>query len=117
MIFGIGVDSVDIDRFEDYNLRSNSNVIFTKKELEYCLTKPKPSQHLAARFAGKEAIVKAFNSVGLELMPGNIEILNDEKGRPEASISEEKLREFNIKISISHSKNLAVGFSIVVKKE
>ena len=61
-IKGIGVDAVDIERFRDSILRTPSMVdrIFTIPELEYVEPKSDPVPSLAARFAAREAVMKAM---------------------------------------------------------
>ncbi len=63
MIIGIGIDIVDIKRFKGAIERwgeSFTHRLFTEDELEYCLKKKRPEEHLAARFAAKEAFFKAI---------------------------------------------------------
>lgn len=65
-IKGIGVDAVDIERFRESLLRTPSMLerIFTVPELEYVEPKADPVPSLAARFAAREAVMKAM-SLGL----------------------------------------------------
>jgi holo-[acyl-carrier protein] synthase len=63
MILGIGIDIVDIKRFKGAIERWGDSLtarLFTKEELSYCLSKKRPEEHLAARFAAKEAFFKAI---------------------------------------------------------
>jgi len=63
MIIGIGVDIVDVKRFESIIYRWRERFlrrIFTDKEIRYCNTKKHPAQRFATRFAAKEAFVKAL---------------------------------------------------------
>ena len=59
-IRGIGVDCVDISRFEDLKAHFIKKV-YTRKEIKYCRSKMAPAQHFAGRFAGKEAVIKAMD--------------------------------------------------------
>jgi holo-[acyl-carrier protein] synthase len=63
VIVGIGIDIVDIAELtESVGDRPRMRArVFTRRELEYCRSRPQPAQHLAARFAAKEA---AFKAVG-----------------------------------------------------
>lgn len=99
------------------------NKIFTKRELAYCKTKGAPEQHLAARFAAKEAVYKAFG--GDEKMPilwTDVEILNEKNGKPKVMLKgsakrlKEKRRISNVVVSLSHTKNYAVGNCILLRK-
>ncbi len=123
MILGIGIDIIEIDRikksvdkFGDHFLSK----IYTPNELEYCLNKHNKYQHLAARFAAKEAIYKALSSEwGREISWQDIDIMNEPNGLPIAKFSG-KLEEFinkdkDIKISMSHSDNYVTCVAIVYK--
>ena len=111
----VGIDCVDIPRF-DKDVLSNENFlrrIFTKKEIQYCNRKAKPSQHFAARFAGKEAIVKALSQCNIKVPSNQIEILNNREGIPFVRILNEKCKDLEIKISLSHSSEIAMAVAIV----
>lgn len=63
MIIGIGVDLVDVRRFETIIFRWRERFlkrVFTDKEIHYCNTKKHPAQRFATRFAAKEAFIKAL---------------------------------------------------------
>jgi holo-[acyl-carrier protein] synthase len=63
MIIGIGVDLIDVRRFESIIFRWQHKFlkrIFTDKEIKYCNTKKHPAQRFATRYAAKEAFVKAL---------------------------------------------------------
>ena len=65
MVLGVGIDIIEIQRIiksvERYGDRFLDKV-YTTIELEYCLSKFNKFQHLAARFAAKEAVYKAVTS-------------------------------------------------------
>ena len=113
---GIGVDIEDINRFENIkkaNLSKFINKIFTNDEIEYCFSKKNPYPSLTAHFCGKEAVVKAFSHQNIKILLNQIEILNKPNGIPFVKILNKKLNEFNIQISLSHSKEIAIAFAIV----
>lgn len=117
-VHGVGVDIEDIKRFSKIlnNILFQEN-IFTKKEMEYCRGYSDPEPHLAVRFAGKEAILKAL---GFEnSLPYNkIEILNEYDGAPFVNMKNERLRKrFRFFISLSHSRTKAVAFSLITKEK
>jgi len=115
MDIGIGVDCEEISRFKEVGLeRSFLDRILTAKELGYCSSKKDPFPHIAARFVGKEAIIKAFNNFNKQVSFGEIEILNDDNGLPRAKVMSKGMNGFDIKISLSHSKNNAVAFALVI---
>lgn len=118
MIFGIGIDIIDIERVEKQVLKNHGfkNKIFTVREIEYCDSKKFFGQNYAARFAGKEALLKAFGT-GLRdgLAFNEIEILNDDLGKPYVNLHgntkkfADKKGIVKIHISLSHEKNIATA--------
>ena len=119
-----GTDIIEIgrikDSIEDMGERFLERV-FTKKEIEYCESRKKQKyQHYAARFAGKEAVVKAMSSTlknKYEISWKEIEILNDETGKPYVKLPEENTKEIeDIDISISHCKQYAVANVVILYK-
>lgn len=116
MDFAVGCDIEKICRFEDkLNNSFFLNEIFTDKEQQYCLSKAKPAQHLAARFCGKEAVVKALHGLDIRnIYYKDIEITNNSDGAPQVSII--KLSEpLQIKISLSHCKDYAMANTMIIK--
>ena len=118
----IGVDIVSIERISNNIKTSDSfvNRVFTKSEIEYCNGKENVFHHFAGRFAGKEAVSKALKipwEKGTNWK--DIEILDDD-GIPrvvlygEAKEIAKKGKIENILISISHEKDYAVAFALVV---
>ncbi|MFZ2325144.1 MAG: holo-ACP synthase [Ignavibacteriaceae bacterium] len=125
MIIGIGVDIIEIDRIKhsvDTYGDSFLNKIYTKNELDYCLSKYNKYQHLAARFAAKEAIYKALASGWeKEATWKSMEITNEASGLPVVKLLG-KLNEFvsddkDIKVSLSHSENYVVAVALIYKKK
>lgn len=118
-----GTDIIEIDRIkqaiEDKTGDAFLERVFSQKEIEYCESKKMQKfQHYAARFAGKEAVFKAISKYldnKYEIEWKQIEILNDEDGRPYVKISHtiaEKIE--NIDISLSHCKTYATANVIVI---
>ena len=85
-IFGIGTDIVNIKRFEKVIKKNKTSFvkrIFSKKEINYCEKKKKPSTFYAKRFAAKEALSKALGTgIRKGISFKNIEINNDSYGKP-----------------------------------
>jgi holo-[acyl-carrier protein] synthase len=115
--FGIGVDIETISRFKKSDITGNSSFmkkIFTAAELEYCFSCRTPAQHLAARFAGKEAVIKALaslNRAGLGYK--DIEITNNKDGVPVTKIRKSDFNDLEIKLSLSHTRGEAIAFAVV----
>ncbi len=117
--FGIGTDIENIDRFTDSGFVQNSvlvNRIFTQREQEYCFSKKTAASHLTARYCGKEAIVKALASIGdTNVRYTDIEIINKQDGMPVVRINKEGFRDLQIHLSLSHCKDKAIAFAIVME--
>jgi holo-[acyl-carrier protein] synthase len=85
-VLGIGVDLVEcariqhsLDRFREKFLHR----VFTEGEIEYSMSMKFPARHLAARFAGKEAVAKAFGTgIGKAMGWRNIDIRKKPSGEP-----------------------------------
>ena len=112
MIKGIGIDIIAIKRIEEL-LKVHSDRFlartFTTKEIEYCRKKSKPSQHYAARFAAKEALIKAF---GKPLTLKEIEIEKALDNAPQIRLhgkAKELVGNKNILLSISHDHEYAIA--------
>lgn len=125
MISGIGIDIIEIERIKKSVEKfgdSFLNKIFTETELKYSLNKKSKYQHLAVRFAAKEAVVKALateSNYGFNWK--DIEIYNEKNGMPKVKLFG-KLKTYtnnkkDIKISMSHTENYAACFAILYAKE
>lgn len=114
MIKGLGNDILEINRIRKTIEKHGPHFykkLFNKRELEYCLAHKDPATLLAGRFAAKEAIAKAMGTgFGALISFLDIEILNDELGRPFVECSDSFNEIFNsphIILSISHCKEYA----------
>jgi holo-[acyl-carrier protein] synthase len=124
VIIGAGVDIVEIARMKKAALKWDEKFlgrIFTGRELDYANAKKFPYQHLAARFAAKEAVLKAFGDASINNMQWkNIEIINNKDGKPIVKLTGEAKRTLDrmgardIIVSLSHTKNYAVANAILV---
>ena len=115
-----GTDIIEVSRIKESIEKLGEkflNKIYTKKEREYCLSKNKMKyQHFAARFAAKEAIFKAISSLiknKYEITWTDVEVLNDENGRPYLHFLNNIYNIEQIDISISHLKEYAIATCIV----
>jgi len=124
MIIGTGIDMVEISRIRNAAKKWQKNFllkIFTDKELEYSNEKTSSYQHLAARFAAKEAVLKALGSGLTSRMEWrDIEVWNEESGKPNVRLTGEVERVSmalgvkSIIISMSHTRTYAVASVILV---
>ena len=119
MIIKTGIDIIEVDRIKDSIQKHGENFlnkVFTENEIKYCESKNvQKYQSYAARFAAKEAFVKAVsdmveNKFSIEWK--DIEILNYENGKPYVNFK--KISNLQIDISISHINEMAVASVIIV---
>lgn len=116
MISGGGIDITEVRRMRQAVERWGDAFlkrIFTEKELANAHTHGSFYQHLAGRFAAKEAVFKALGDLSLSWK--DIEILNDKYGGPECKILRGKSKKKKVHVSISHVKNYAVASAITEK--
>ena len=123
MVFGIGVDIVEIARFERFLKEGNDALfqrLFTETEIAYCAAKKHAAQHYALRFAAKESFLKAMGT-GLRdgLSWKDLEVVNDSLGKPELRLCGRALQMFQEKgltscfLSLSHDAGGAVAMVVL----
>src|SRR6201993_1496577 len=85
-VIGIGVDMIECARIQRSMQRFGDRFlhrVFTDGEIQYSMSMKFPERHLAARFAGKEAVAKAFGTgIGKAMGWRNIDIRKKESGEP-----------------------------------
>lgn len=117
MIYGVGIDLVKIERMKEVVEKWGQRFldrVFTKQEISYCYDKKDPYLSLAARFAAKEALVKAIGSAGPVSLT-DIEVVNIDTGKPFIKINgklEDFFKEKSIKrahLSLSHEHEYGVA--------
>lgn len=115
MAGGVGIDLLEIERMERALERHPrlAKRVFTAAERDYAASRARPGRHLAARFAAKEAVVKALGlSDGFGL--AEIEVIAGEpptvrlSGRAAAAAGEDR-----IEISLTHSRDYAAAIAVV----
>ncbi|MDT8436376.1 MAG: holo-ACP synthase [Gemmatimonadota bacterium] len=123
MILGIGIDQVDTGRLRDVLARRPERAaarLFTPGERGVCGTRRREAECLAARFAAKEAFVKALGT-GLRggLRWTDIEVRTGDAGRPSirlAGAAERRFRELGgrmIHLSLTHDGGQALAFVVL----
>ena len=116
-IIGNGVDIIEVRRIKnaiDKHGQSFFKRVFTDKEIANAEEHNGFYQHLAGRFAAKEAVLKALNKK--ELGFRDVEVLNDRQGKPHCSLKNSNQDKLSVYISISHIKNYAVASAIITQK-
>jgi len=125
MIIGTGIDIIEVERVAASYKRFGDRFlkrILKESEIEYCLSHKNPAQFIAARFAAKEAISKAFGT-GISEKIGwqDIEICKEDSGKPYVKLHNKGLKlmeEYgatNLHISLSHTQNYATAIAILEK--
>jgi holo-[acyl-carrier protein] synthase len=122
----VGVDIVGVERIARLASEHHASLdrVFTPAELEYCAGKRRRNEHLAARFAAKEAVLKAIGT-GLRrrMQWTDVEVVRDPSGRPgvrlHGEVAEWARRRGvdSIDVSLSHSAGIAVAEAIAVCSE
>lgn len=122
MILGLGTDIIEIERLRTSIERHGLhflNRLFTQKEQDYCYRFQDPAPHFAGRFAAKEAIAKALGTgFGAELAWHDIEIINNELGKPIVHLAQalkQKHNSVQVHLSISHCVNYAMATAILTR--
>ena len=116
-IMGNGVDIIEVRRIKnsiDKYGQAFLKRIFTDRELDKAKEHKSFFQHIAGRFAAKEAVFKALNIATLNFK--EVQILNDDRGKPHCSLLNDSQNKFSIYISISHIKNYAVASAIIAQR-
>ncbi|WP_297405865.1 holo-ACP synthase [uncultured Cetobacterium sp.] len=119
-ILGLGNDIVEISRIEKAILKKGFlEKVFTEKEIELIKSKGGRAESYAGRFSAKEAISKAFGTGVRGFKLTDIEILNDELGKPIVSLKgilKEREKKVKIELSISHCKEYATAVALVLER-
>ena len=125
MIFGTGLDIIEIDRIrkslEKYSSQFEEK-IFTRAEINYCRSQADPARHFAGRFAVKEAVSKCLGTgISGGVAWKDIEVLQMESGQPVLNLTKKTKELFDhhklcaIHISISHARDYAIANAIAEK--
>ena len=111
MIEGIGIDVVDISRFQESLDRTPAlrEKLFTEREAKLGI------QSLAARFAAKEALAKALNAKYVFAWQ-DCEVVNEESGRPAFLFYGnlvDRIDGANVHLSLSHDAGIASAMVVI----
>jgi len=122
-VLGIGVDLVEnariqhsLDRFGDRFLKR----VFTDGEIAYSKSMKFPARHLAARFAAKEAVSKAFGTgIGKAMGWKDIDVRRKESGEPYVVLEggakklAEERKVSKVLITLSHTEHHAMAAIVI----
>ncbi|HET9598483.1 MAG TPA: holo-ACP synthase [Anaeromyxobacteraceae bacterium] len=119
---GVGTDIVDVQRLAASLRRQGAfaETVFTGEERRFCEAQPHPERHYAARFAAKEAFLKAL---GLGVFSGvalhEIEVVREASGRPRLRLGPSAAAALravggdDALVSLSHDGDMALAFVVV----
>lgn len=124
MVSGIGIDLIETTRVAEKIAKDEGfrEYVFSESEIAYCESKTNKAEHYAARFAAKEALLKALGTGfpgGLAL--NEIEVRSDDSGKPEFDFSGNSgiaIRSYGIGqiyLSLSHLKDIACAMVVIEK--
>jgi holo-[acyl-carrier protein] synthase len=118
----IGIDIIEIERIKAAIARWDHRFlrrVFTDSELELCQGR---AESLAARFAGKEATIKALSSPGKTVVWREVEILSGPDGKPRVNLyglaadQARRLGLIGLEVSLSHSRKNAIALVIGMRE-
>ena len=125
ILIGLGADIVDVDRIRGVLDRQGDrflNRVFTDEERAYCFGMKHPHKHLAARFAAKEAVSKAFTTgIGAELGWKSISVYHGERKEPLVRLDEKgrallaQVGATNVLLTLSHTDSAAMAVAALIK--
>lgn len=124
-VVGFGVDVVEIAEFDRMPFEDNASFYrrcFSAEEIQYCRSRPAPAQHFAARYAAKEAAVKALSAIS-SLLPWNVEVRREASGRTHLRFWDEATSTWRSEldghqafVSLSHSQSIATAVVMLCEK-
>lgn len=119
MIVATGIDIVEISRMQEVFARRGERFrarVFTEAEIEYCESRASKSESYAARFAAKEAVMKALGTGWAEgIAWRDIEVVRASTGAPQLRLSGRALERFDeigarkAHLSLTHSRDIAIA--------
>lgn len=125
MIQGIGIDLVENDRIEKIINKWGPKFlqkVFSEGEINYCASHIQASIHYGARFAAKEAFLKALGiGLGRGVKLREIEVFHDDQGKPdlflhgEAHLQIQQRKIIQIHLSLTHTKKYATAIVLLEK--
>jgi holo-[acyl-carrier protein] synthase len=123
MILGVGIDIIEVARVQASHKRFGErflNRLLLPDEITYCLSHKNPAPFIAARFAAKEAISKAFGAgIGAQLGWRDMEIGRKESGEPFVILHGKGKKLFKSRrakrllVSLSHTANYAAATAVL----
>ena len=127
ILIGLGADIVDVDRIRGVLDRQGDRFldrVFTAEERAYCFGMKHPHKHLAARFAAKEAVSKAFTTgIGAEIGWKSISVYHGDRKEPLVRLDEKgqlllsHVGANHVLLTLSHTDSAAMAVAALIKAE
>ena len=124
-LLGLGCDVIEIERVRGVLERQGERFVqrvFTEEERAYCFSHKAPDLHLAARFAAKEAVSKAFTTgIGAELGWRSISIYHGSRNEPLVRLDEKgqallaQVGATHVLLTLSHTETHAMAVAAIVR--
>lgn len=124
-LVGMGTDLVEVERIRRVCERQGDRFlkrVFTEEELEYCLGMKYPHKHLAARFAAKEAVSKAFTTgIGAQLGWKSISVYKGKRDEPLVRLDDQaaallaEVGATHVWVSLTHTEQLAQAVAALLR--
>ncbi len=108
----LGIDLAKISDFKNKpysNFKSFYENLFSKEEIDYCLSYVEPYEHFTGKFAIKEAVIKTVN----EKVHMSQIITSSENSKPSVKIKGKT--NFSFKVSLSHEGDFAIAMVLLEK--
>jgi holo-[acyl-carrier protein] synthase len=125
-IIGLGTDLVEVERIRGVLERQGERFlhrVFTEEERDYCLRMKFPHKHLAARFAAKEAVSKAFTTgIGAEFGWKSASIHHGSRQEPLVRLDAQgtallrRIGGSRVVVSLSHTDHHALAVAAIVRE-
>lgn len=121
----VGIDLVSASRVERLLAEHPGAIeeLFTPAEIAYCASKRRRHEHLAGRFAAKEAVLKALGrGLGRSMRWTDVEIVSSATGRPRVKLhgavatAARRLGVLEVDVSLSHSEGLAIASAVALTR-
>lgn len=125
VLIGLGADLVEVDRIRGVLDRQGDRFldrVFTAEERAYCQGRAEPHQHLAARFAAKEAVSKCFSTgIGADLGWRSVSIYHGERHEPKVRLDDKgrallrRTGATEVLVTLSHTRGFALAVAALVR--
>ena len=126
VLLGLGCDVIEVERIRGVLDRQGERFlerVFTEEERVYCFSHKFPHQHVAARFAAKEAVSKAFTTgIGSDLGWKSVSIYHGSRNEPLVRLDEKggellaRTGATHVLVSLSHTALVAMAVAALVKR-